>query len=279
MSPRSAAPSSPDAATIRAARCQRARRRVRDRGVVVRAGRRRAATGWGRVRAPGGGGRRGPPVPSYGRCPVLRRGRGRRPGSASTVRNSRSRGPFDRLDRAARDGRRNPPASPAGRPRPPRWPSSSSTPARLRSAPYAGTVAALRASRSASGPSARPGAAGRRTRPPGARRAARCRGRRAPRRSPASSTGPRPPRRPGRSASRAGRADRQLQCVVQEMEAVGGRVRHGGGTEHPRLAPAVRRRSAHTCPVATRSRTVTGSGSDAEALGAYEGQAQLRQRR
>lgn len=67
----------------------------------------------------------------------------------------------------------------------------------------------------------------------------------------------RPAPEPQRIASR--RADRQLQGVVEEMEAVGRRVRHGGRAQHPGLAPAARsdtdvRAALHGVPDGDRER-------------------------
>ena len=222
--------------------------------------------GGGGFRTPGGGGRRGTPVLSYGRCPVLRRGRGRRPRLRRREGGElpHRRGPFDRLDRGVRA------ADVTRVSRRPSCPTdvavSSSTPARLRSAPYAGTVAAFRASRSASGPLGG-----------GAQRDARI-GRASPAgrsasavpRTPTHSAGPgvqhRSPGRPAAQPQRvpAGCADRQLQGVVEEMEAFRCRVRHGGRHRAPVPRASTRPAIRTYVPVATRSRTVTGSGSDAE---------------
>lgn len=83
-------------------------------------------------------------------------------------------------------------------------------------------------------------------------------------------------RSPGRSAAqpervRAGRADRQLQCLVEEMEAIGRRVRHAGAAQHPGLAPAARGDpdvGAGLDPLAHGD----GERVESEALGAYERQ-------
>ncbi|MDH6619793.1 hypothetical protein M2163_006901 [Streptomyces sp. SAI-135] len=72
-------------------------------------------------------------------------------------------------------------------------------------------------------------------------------------------------------------ADRQLQGVVQEMEAVGGRVRDGGGTEHAGLAPAA---GGQPHIGAGPDGVTHGDGQrvHAEPLGPHERQVQLGQR-
>lgn len=89
-------------------------------------------------------------------------------------------------------------------------------------------------------------------------------------------------RSPGRAAAEAecvaaGGADRQLQGAVEEMEAVGGRVRHGGDVEDAGLAPA----SGEEADVSAGLDRVPdrdGERVDAEALGVDEGQVQGGQR-
>lgn len=122
----------------------------------------------------------------------------------------------------------------------PSWPIevavSSSTPARLRSAPYAGTVAAFSASRSARGRSGRSG----RDRVSAVAVAALQGGaedgdHRAGLGVEHGASGG-PAAQPEGVPSRG--ADRQLQDVFEEMEAVGGGVGHGGRAQHTGLAPA-----------------------------------------